>query len=70
MASKTLTLTYVPARQAFRVAGLYFGPASADEYEDMCEFLGRKLNDNPAAQSALGVLGVGCVRFRRGKAVR
>ena len=64
--ARTLTLTYVPARQAFRCRGLYFGPAGADEFDDVADYLGRRLCDNPAAQSMLGVLGVDVVRFRRG----
>ena len=37
--------------------------AERSERDDVIEFVARKLNDNPAFQMALGVLGADSVRF-------
>ena len=62
----TITLKYSRRRKAFRVVGtsLYFGPAKPNEFEDVAEYLGRRLCDNPEAQVALGVLGTDSVEFQ------
>ena len=61
----TITLKYHPEFKAFRVVGtaLYFGPARADEFDDVAEYLGNRLCNNPDAQAALGVLGADSVEF-------
>ena len=61
----TIALQYIPERKVFRVVGtpVDFGPARHDEFDDVAEYIGRRLCDNPALQSALGVLGADSVEF-------
>ena len=61
----TITLKYSRKRKAFRVVGtsLYFGPATPAEFDDVAEYLGQRLCNNPSAQAALGVLGADNVEF-------
>jgi len=55
----TITLRYNRRKRAFRVLGtnMFFGPARRTDFDDVAEFLSRKLCDNPAAQAAFGILG-------------
>ena len=59
-------MRYNKRMKAFHVLGTpwYFGPVPREDYDEVVEWLGRKLCDNPAAQAQLNVLGADSVEFR------
>ena len=61
----TLALKYNRQRKTFRVVGtdIYLGPAQLNEFDDVAEYIGNRLCNNPGLQVALGVLGADSVEF-------
>ena len=60
---KTLTLEHDGSAFVVRGTNFAVGPAAVSEYDAVCEYLARRINDNATLQSHLGLLGVPSFRF-------